>query len=110
MCIGIPMQVLSSEPGHAQCFGRDEERRVRTALVGDVTEGEWLLIFLDSAQERISGQRAQEINATLDLLAAALQGQDMSTPASQDAVGFELPSSMSREQLLALSGGTPSSV
>jgi hydrogenase expression/formation protein HypC len=110
MCIGIPMQVRSSEPGHAQCVGRDELRRVRTALVGDVTEGEWLLIFLDSAQERISAQRAQEINATLDLLAAALQGQDANSSASQDAAAFELPSSMSREQLLALSGGNPSSV
>ena len=94
MCIGIPMQVLSSEPGHAQCFGRDELRRVRTALVGDVREGEWLLIFLDSAQERLSEQRAQEINATLDLLAAALQGQDVNVPTDQDA--FELPSRMSR--------------
>jgi hydrogenase expression/formation protein HypC len=102
------MQVVAIEPGHAQCFGRDELRRVRTALVGDVTEGEWLLIFLDSAQERISEQRAQEINATLDMLAAALQGQDVNAPAGQDA--FELPSRMSREELLALSGGTPSSV
>jgi hydrogenase expression/formation protein HypC len=106
MCIGIPMQVLSTEPGHALCVGRSEERRVRTALIGDVTPGEWLLIFLDSAQERLSAQRAQEIDATLDLLAAALQGQDVNPATGQNEAAFELPSRMSREQLLALSGGT----
>lgn len=105
MCIGIPMQVRSTEPGHAQCVGRSQARRVRTALVGDVTPGEWLLIFLDSAQERISAERAQEIDATLDLLDAALQGQDVSAASGQSDAAFELPSRMSREQLLALSGG-----
>lgn len=105
MCVGIPMQVLSITPGHALCFGRHQERRVRTALVGDVASGDWLLIFLDSAQERISAQRAQEIDATLDLLDAALQGQPIHPASDPNDVGFELPSRMSREQLLALSGG-----
>lgn len=99
MCIGIPMQVLAVEPGHAQCQGRGERRRVNTALVGAAIPGEWLLIFIDSAQERISAERAQEINATLDLMEAALQGDSHAL-----AVGFSLPSAMSREQLLALSG------
>lgn len=99
MCIGIPMQVLAIEPGHAQCHGRGERRRVNTALIGAAVPGEWLLIFIDSAQERISDERAQEINATLDLMEAALQGN------SHDlSVGFSLPSAMSLEQLLALSG------
>lgn len=99
MCIGIPMQVLAVEPGHAQCQGRGERRRVTTALVGASVPGEWLLIFIDSAQERISAERAQEINATLDLMEAALQGDS-----HELRVGFSLPSAMSREQLLALSG------
>ena len=99
MCIGIPMQVLALEPGHALCAGRGEQRRVRTALVGEPAIGDWLLIFLDSAQERISAARAGEVNATLDLLCAARSGQG----ADADA-GFVLPSSLSREQLLALSG------
>jgi hydrogenase expression/formation protein HypC len=99
MCIGIPMQVLTIEPGHALCQGRGEQRRVNTALLGSVSAGDWLLIFLDSAQERLSAERALEINATLDLMAAALQGQD-----SFEAVAFALPSAMSQAQILALSG------
>ena len=100
MCIGVPMQVVATEPGHAQCVGRGEQRRVRTALVGDAAAGDWLLVFIDSAQERISAERAAEIDATLDLLAAAQAG----LPFDADAA-FVLPSRMSREQLLALSGG-----
>ena len=107
MCIGIPMQVLSIEPGHARCQGRSALRRVRTALVGTVALGDWVLVFLDSAQEIISNQRAQEINSTLDLLEAVLQGHETGTSPSHQAASFDLPSRMSREQLLALSGGTP---
>ena len=101
MCVGIPMQVLSIEPGHAQCDWRGETRRVRTALVGELFVGDWVLVFIDSAQERITTERAQEVNATLDLLAAANAGLPVDAHAA-----FELPSRMSREQLLALSGQT----
>lgn len=103
MCIGIPMQVQSVEPGHAFCCGRGETRRVRTALVGDVAAGDWLLIFLDSAQECINEARAMEINGTLDLLEAAFHSRDTNTPFDNTTVAFDLPSRMSREQLLALS-------
>jgi hydrogenase expression/formation protein HypC len=99
MCIGLPMQVIAIEPGHAHCAGRSETRCVNTALVGPVRPGDWLLIFIDSAQERISRERAEEINGTLDLMQAALQGDVQGLDAS-----FQLPSVMSREQLLALSG------
>lgn len=99
MCIGIPMQVIAIEPGHARCAGRGEVRRVNTALVGTVQPDEWLLIFIDSAQERISQARAQEINGTLDLMEAALVGDVHDIEAT-----FALPSAMTREQLLALSG------
>lgn len=99
MCIGIPMQVLTRLAGHAQCSGRGEVRRVNTALVGEVAPGEWLLVFLESAQERLDPVRAGEINATLDLLQAVLDGQS----AAGDAA-FVLPSSMGIEQLRALSG------
>jgi hydrogenase expression/formation protein HypC len=100
MCIGIPMQAERIEPGHALCSGRGETRRVRTALVGDVTPGEWLLVFIDSAQERLEPQRAAEINATLDLLQAAMSGAELDTA---DAA-FELPSRWTTAQLRALSG------
>jgi hydrogenase expression/formation protein HypC len=99
MCIGIPMQITAIEPGHALCAGRGQQRRVNTALVGALLPGDWVLIFIDSAQECISPARAQEINTTLDLMEAAMQGES-----TDMTLGFALPSAMSREQLLALSG------
>ncbi|MBV5287333.1 MAG: HypC/HybG/HupF family hydrogenase formation chaperone [Methyloversatilis discipulorum] len=102
MCLGIPMQVMATEAGHAQCVGRLGLRRVRTALVGDVAVGDWLLVFLDSAQECIPVERAQEIDATLDLIESVMQGE-----AGDGDAAFALPSAMSSEQLRALSGARP---
>jgi len=113
MCIGLPMQVMRTEPGHALCAGRGESRRVRTALVGEVAPGDWLLLFIDSAIERLDAGRAAEINATLDLLQAAIAGPSGSTEAgaapddlaggSADP-GFDLPSRWTTDELRALSG------
>jgi hydrogenase expression/formation protein HypC len=95
------MQVTATEPGHARCAWRGETRRVRTALTGELQVGDWVLVFLDSAQERISPERAAEVDAALAMLAAANTGQAF------DADGaFALPSQMSHEQLMALSGRT----
>jgi hydrogenase expression/formation protein HypC len=93
------MQVLALEPGHATCAGRGQERRINTALVGDVQVDDWVLVFIDSAQEIITPQRAAEVNATLDLVEAAVRGehQDM-------ALGFALPSAMSQTDMAALCG------
>lgn len=102
MCLGIPMQVMAQEAGYAQCVGRLGLRRVRTALVGEVMAGEWLLVFLDSAQERISVERAREVDATLDLIESVMQGEG-----GDGAAAFALPSAMSSEQLRALSGARP---
>ena len=107
MCIGIPMQVQRIEPGHAMCAGRGEMRRVRTALVGEVAIGEWLLVFIDSAQEHIGAERARELDATLDLLQAVMSGTahtDAAGSASLVEAAFDLPSRMSTDQLRALSG------
>jgi hydrogenase expression/formation protein HypC len=106
MCIGIPMQVQALEPGHAVCVGRGERRRVRTALVGEPQPGDWLLVFLDSAQERISAARAAEVDATLDLLAAVQAGLGGQGGAAQEA-GFALPSLLSANDLRALTGAVP---
>lgn len=100
MCIGIPMQVIRIEPGHAWVAGRGEVKRVDTALVGDCAERDWLLVFLDAARERIDAQRAAEVNAVLDLLQGALAG---SHP-TRDEAGFELPSRMDSTTLAALTG------
>ena len=99
MCIGIPMQVTAIEPGHAWCQGRNERRRVNTALVSAVAPGDWLLVFLNDARENIDAARAAEVNAALNLVLDAMQGSEVS-----DEAGFFLPSQMTTEQLKALSG------
>ncbi|WP_018412537.1 HypC/HybG/HupF family hydrogenase formation chaperone [Methyloversatilis thermotolerans] len=100
MCLGIPMQVTAIDPGHAWCDGRLGRQRVRTALVGEVAVGDWLLVFLDSAQSRIGAERAREIEATLDLVESAMRGSGGEGDAS-----FALPSAMDMDFLRSLSGG-----
>ena len=99
MCIGMPMQVTATEPGHAWCEGRGERRRVNTALVGPVEVGDWLLVFLADARERIDADRAAEVNAALDLVLGAMQGLG-----ADGEAGFTLPSQMTVAQLRRLSG------
>jgi hydrogenase expression/formation protein HypC len=100
MCIAIPLRVVAVAPGRAVCEGRGEVREVETALVGDCAVGDWLLVFIDSARERISAARAHEVNAALDLLQAALRGE----AAAAGEFDFALPSALSAGQLAALSG------
>lgn len=102
MCIGIPMQVESTRPGFAVVQGRGERKTVDTVLVGEPQVGDWLLVFIDSAREIISAERAQEVNATLDMVALAMGGAFDPTQPMEAA--FELPSAMTAEQLAALAG------
>jgi hydrogenase expression/formation protein HypC len=96
------MQVLSIEPGFAQVQGRGEMRRIKTTLIDACTVGDWLLAFIDDAREIISAERAEEVNATLDLLQAVMDGGQSS---SYDAeAGFALPSAMSAADLQRLTG------
>lgn len=97
MCIGLPMCVTDLEPGHAWCAGRGELRRVNTALVGPVAVGDWLLVFLGDAREHISAERANEVNAALDLVFGALAGGE-----GDGAAGFVLPSQTPVEVLRTL--------
>ena len=99
MCIGIPMQVVESDGHFALCEGRGERRRINPALVGDVTRGDWLLVFIDDAREHIDADRAAEVNAALDLVLGAMQGAEL--PGDID---FALPSQMTPEQMRALTG------
>ena len=89
MCLGIPMRVESAAPGTALCVGRAGRRAIATLLVGDCAPGEWLLTFLDDARERISAERAGEIDAVLDLLEQAMGGGHAGA-----AAPFVLPSSV----------------
>ena len=103
MCIGMPMTVCAVEPGHAWVEGRGQRRRVNTALVGEPVVGEWLLIFLEGARERLSPERAAEVNAALDLIEGAMGlGNATFDPLSDP--GFMLPSAMSAAEVARLAG------
>jgi len=102
MCIGLPMQVLTTRPGFALVAGRGEQREVNTALIDAPLPGDWLLVFLDAAREAINADRAAEVNATLDLVQASLAGDGLA--ARLQDPGFTLPSAMSAEALAALAG------
>jgi hydrogenase expression/formation protein HypC len=101
MCIGIPMQVIAVEDGFAQVQGRGESRRIKTVLIGDCVVGDWLLTFIDDAREVITAQRAMEVNATLNLLQAVMDGD---TATGDTEAGFALPSAMSAADLQRLTG------
>jgi hydrogenase expression/formation protein HypC len=106
MCIGTPMRVIDSWRGGALAAGRGLCQPVDTRLVGDVENGQWLLVFLGTARERLEAARAAEIDAALDLLEAAMQGDAARAGADP---GFDLPSSLSATQVAALAGsGNPS--
>jgi len=94
------MQTLEAAALQAWVQGRGRRERVDLRLVGACTAGDWLLIFQGAARERLSAQRAAEINAALDLLEQGLAGR---LDAAADP-GFELPSTMSHARLAALTG------
>ncbi len=103
MCIALPAQVLSLEPGHAWVATREGQRRVSTALVGPPAVGDWLLVFLDSARSRIDAEHAAEIDALLDLVQqAAMPGH--ANGVAPDRAAFTLPSSLDAAALAALTG------
>ncbi|MCA0241964.1 MAG: HypC/HybG/HupF family hydrogenase formation chaperone [Proteobacteria bacterium] len=95
MCIGWPMQVIAARAGFAQVRRGAQQRVVGTALVGAVQPGDWLLVFLDDARERLAPERAAEIDATLALVEAALGGE----ASAGGAAPFELPSAIGADQL-----------
>lgn len=79
MCIGVPMEVIESYEHFAICRSPQGQRtRIDTMLLGEVKVGSWLLTFLDTARETLSTEQALEINAALNGLQAAINGDDFS--------------------------------
>jgi len=87
MCIGIPMQVLASEGDFVLCEGQGEQRRVDTLLLGPQPVGAWLLVFLDSAREVLSAERAAKIGDALLALGLAMQGETEVSHLFADLIG-----------------------
>ena len=74
MCIGIPMQVVSTTEGRAWCEGRGRRQELDVMLVGMQPPGTWVLAFQDSAVRVLSPEGAAQTNAALDALEAVLAG------------------------------------
>ena len=83
MCIGIPMKVESLPyPGRAVCSGRGQTENLDVLMLGDVQIGEWVLAWNGMGTKKITEERARQVDAALDALEAAMNGQ---TPDVEDA-------------------------
>ncbi|MDR9468647.1 HypC/HybG/HupF family hydrogenase formation chaperone [Marinospirillum sp.] len=74
MCIGYPLQVVEVEEERALCQRVDQNAWVDTRLVEACQPGDWLLVFHGAAREKLTPERASQVNQALAALVAAEQG------------------------------------
>ena len=89
MCIGIPMKVIRTAEGMADCEGHGRRERLNVMLVGEVTPGTWVLAYQGSAVRTLSDEEAQQTNDALAALDAALGGDRTVDDCFADLVGRE---------------------
>lgn len=75
MCVGIPMQVIKPGFFSAQCLDGERLVEIDTSLVGQVEEGQWLMVFLGAAREIISEEMARQSLDALKALKHVMQGE-----------------------------------
>jgi len=69
------MQVVAVESTFAWCEGRGRRERLNTLLLEEVAVGDWVYAVLGQAREKLTADRAREIDLALDGLEAAMQGE-----------------------------------
>ena len=74
MCLGIPMQVISSDFGFARCRADDGEHDIDVRLVGAVEPGTWVLTFLGAAREILDAETAKRTADALEALRLVAEG------------------------------------
>lgn len=74
MCVGIPMQVISSVDGMAECEGRGRRERINVMLLGTLVPGTWILAYNGSGVREMTADEAQQTSHALDALDAAMHG------------------------------------
>ena len=89
MCVGVPMRVLSTEDGMAECEGRGRHQRLNAMLLGNLAPGTWILAYQGSAVREMTEDEAQQTNQALDALDAALDGSSDVDRFFADLVGRE---------------------
>ncbi len=68
MCLGVPMRVLSVEGTRARCAARGVEREVSLFLLQHepVAPGDWVVVHVGYAIQRLSEAQARATWALLD--------------------------------------------
>ena len=89
MCIALPMRVIESRGTTALCECQGARRSVDMILVGPQPPDTWVLVFLDSAREVISAERARQVSLALTALDRALAGDGQVDAFFPDLVGRE---------------------
>jgi hydrogenase expression/formation protein HypC len=76
MCLGIPMQIIAINGFVARCEAKGVERDAGLLLLGpdEVAVGDYIVVHLGHAIERIDAERAAEAWALYDEMLAAGQG------------------------------------
>ena len=68
------MCVIEADAHSAICQTGDIRKKVNTLFVGDVSVGDWLLVFLDSAREILTEEQAQQLLNALAAVDQAING------------------------------------
>lgn len=99
MCIGVPMEVIEMRAGCALVRARDGLHEVDTALVGEVSPGTWLMVFLGAAREVMSAEAAARTSDALLALDLAMRGERSIDHLFADLIGREpqLPEHLRRQ-------------
>lgn len=97
MCIGIPMKVIESGFGYAQCEGMGVTRQVDTLLVGTQPPGTWLLVFLNSAREVLTAEEAAKISDAVKSVDHIMSSNISSGPLSTEVIDSMFSDLVNRE-------------
>lgn len=89
MCVGIPMRVIRSEDGMAECEGRGRREHINAMLLGDLAPGTWVLAYQGSAVREMSEDEAEQTGRALDALDAAMNGSGDVDSFFSDLLGRE---------------------
>lgn len=77
MCIGLPMRVIECDGVSALVERYGRRQTVNTALLGRQEPGQWLLVHIDTAVQRLDEQEARQVDDALAALDGAMRGEDI---------------------------------
>ncbi|MDQ5911344.1 MAG: hydrogenase expression/formation protein HypC [Pseudomonadota bacterium] len=91
MCLAIPMQITQIDGFNARCLARGVAREVSLFMLQDepIGVGDWVLIHVGYALQKISPEEAQESWELFDQLLAADDEHDLTpdlSPSGREAL------------------------